>query len=409
VDVVASGQWFSIGGPDLYFSQFDTPDNNGGVARRMDWERGVGAACVVSAREWTLQGMLSNRTKGVPTAAFGTRFNDGRSSTEDTRWAVDVGYRRDLGTTARLTGRLSVDGYQYEGSYPYELLQTDASTGLWNGAEVHVQWDTHPFNRLDAGVTYTWNRRSDYRLWNSETSLFSRNAPFDFGSVYLQNSTQVLSNVSLALAARADHHSQVGWIFTPRLAAVYNPWAGGTLKALYGEAFRAPTTYELYYEEPGVQRASPGLKHERSRTWEISVEQRLSPILMLYSSYFDISMHDLIDQAVDPVDSLTQYVNLSEVRSTGVEIELLARWRTGVTISASGSLQSARDGSTDRRLNNSPTTVLKMHGGTDRALRVLPSHRLRYAVGSLCCRRCVPEDEPHLWAVRCVASRQECI
>jgi outer membrane receptor protein involved in Fe transport len=112
--------------------------------------------------------------------------------------------------------------------------------------------------------------------------------------------------------------------------------------------------------EPGTQRPNPDLKHERIRTWELSIEQRLSPVLMLYSSYYDFTMSNLIDPVVDPIGSLVQFRNISEAKAAGVEIELLARFN-GVTLSASGALQSSTDGVTGRRLSNSPGTILKMH------------------------------------------------
>lgn len=361
LDILASGQWFDIGGPDLYYTEFDTPENNNGIVRRVDWERGFGVAGMVSTGGWAFQGTFSSRSKGVPTASYGTRFNDGRSYTEDARWGVDLSYRQDLGVAAHMTGRLTADGYDYTGSFPYDWLQMDGSAGRWNGGEVSLQWDTHPFNRIDFGAEYTWNRRSDYRVWTESATLFSQDAPFDFGSLYFQNTTQVLANVSLSLAVRADHHSHVGWNLTPRLALVYNPWESGTIKGLYGEAFRAPGTFELYYAEPGVTRANPGLRHERIRTWEVTIEQRLSPVIMLYASWYNFTMRDLIDQVIDPVDSLSQYQNLSEAQAKGFEVELLARLKNGLTVSASAALQASKDAATGQRLSNSPETVLKMH------------------------------------------------
>jgi outer membrane receptor for ferrienterochelin and colicins len=361
IDASVSGTWFDIGGEDLYYKEFDTPETNDGIARRGDWDRGFGIQGVATTGGLTVQGMLSHRDKGVPTASYGSDFNDGRESTTDHRWFVDASYHHDLGVSSRIQGRLSVDGYEYAGTYPLNGFQHESSLGLWNSAEVNFQWDTHTFNRIDFGVSYTWNRHSDYFIWQDDVELFSTNAPYNFGSVYLQNTSQVLSNLSISLAARADRHSRVGWMITPRVALIYNPWEEGTIKLLYGQAFRAPTVYELYYEDGLTQRANPALKHEMSRTEEIAFEQRLSSWLIMYASVYRFTASDLIDLVVDPVDSMLQYRNFSEARARGAEIELLAKLPGAVTIGASAAMQKADDQSTDQTLSNSPKVIIRGH------------------------------------------------
>jgi outer membrane receptor for ferrienterochelin and colicins len=361
IDVVAGGNWFYIGGGDLYYKEFDTPETHDGLAQRVDWDRGFGVQGAVTTGGLTVHGMLAQRDKGVPAASYGSQFNDGRETTTDRRWFLDALYHHDLGISARIQGRLSVDGYEYSGTYPLNGFQNESSLGLWNSAEVNLQWDTYAFNRIDLGAAITWNRHSDYYIWQDGVELFSKNAPYDFGSVYLQNTTQILSNISLSLAARADHHSRVGWMITPRVALIYNPWEEGTIKFLYGQAFRAPTVYEMFFEDGLTQRANPGLKHEVSRTEEIAFEQRLSPWLIMYASIYRFTVSDLIDLVVDPVDSMLQYRNFSEARAQGAEIEFLAKLPGGAAFGASAALQKADDQNTGRQLSNSPRAVVKVH------------------------------------------------
>jgi outer membrane receptor for ferrienterochelin and colicins len=362
IDLVASGNWFGIGGPDLYFPEYDTPEDNNGIARRKDWDRGFGVASIVSTGGWTFQGTLSERSKGIPTGAFSSLFNDDRTNTTDQRWSLDAAYHHDLGVAARLSTKLTFDDYTYEGGTAYsDMLMMDGSKGGWLCGEVNLQWDTHTFNRLDVGISFTKTYKADYRAWTEEGTQFYRDVPYDLGSIYLQNTTQLLSNLSLSVAARVDHHSAVGWMLSPRLALIYNPWETGTIKLLYGQAFRAPTVYEMYYGDDITQRANPGLKHERGQTGEIAVEQRLSHDLALYASAYQFRIEDLIDIVLEPGDSLYQYRNISEAKANGIELELVARFPSGIAAGTSAALQSATDVNNGGRLTNSPKMVIKVH------------------------------------------------
>jgi outer membrane receptor protein involved in Fe transport len=62
---------------------------------------------------------------------------------------------------------------------------------------------------------------------------------------------------------------------TPRLAAAARPWAGGTAKIIYSEAFRAPNPFELDAASPTLLR-SRGLEPEKTTSTEAVFEQRLS-------------------------------------------------------------------------------------------------------------------------------------
>ena len=77
-------------GPDLYFPEFDTPETNGGHTTGTDFDRHDSAFASYSRGPLTVTGLFGSRTKGVPTAAYGTTFDDPRTKAEDTRGFVDV-------------------------------------------------------------------------------------------------------------------------------------------------------------------------------------------------------------------------------------------------------------------------------------------------------------------------------
>ncbi len=66
-----------------------------------------------------MQGAYVSRTKGIPTGAYGTDFNDARNKTVDTRSYADLKYEHGLSAKTDLTVRLFYDYYQYTGDYLY--------------------------------------------------------------------------------------------------------------------------------------------------------------------------------------------------------------------------------------------------------------------------------------------------
>lgn len=367
VDAVVSGSVMDRRGFDLYFPEYDAPETNNGIVRDAERERSIGVNARVAIGEFSLMGVFSNRTKGIPTASYGTVFGDTRARTEDRRWGAQIEYAGEFSTSFRLSGRVSYDGYDYNGVYPYEYLQFDGSWGRWWTGRVHAQWDTHESNRFDAGIEYRHNPRADYRVWTDESYDYSRNAPFDVASLFVQDTYQMIPEVSLSLALRADRHSVSGWLLSPRFSVVANPGSRTTIKALYGEAFRAPSVYELYYEEGNGLVSNPTLRPERVRTVELSAEQRLSAVTYALVSVYQFSMWDLIEQTTLQGESVGQHQNIGSTHARGFEAEVITRTPKGHTASLSFGTQYGEGIGLRPELVNSPRTII----GLSASMKVL--------------------------------------
>jgi outer membrane cobalamin receptor len=94
-------------------------------------------------------------------------------------------------------------------------------------------------------------------------------------SAYLQQTAHVAPWLALNAGARLDYYREFGTHVSPRAAAILPAWRGGTVKAIYSEAFRAPTFFERSYSDPTAQIAAPALRPEVVRSLEGSVEQRV--------------------------------------------------------------------------------------------------------------------------------------
>jgi outer membrane receptor for ferrienterochelin and colicin len=377
-DAVISGSWMDRRGFDLYYPEFDAPEMDNGIVRNAEREQAVGASGRIRAGNLTIMGIYSHRTKHIPTASYETDFADSRAMTEDARWGLEAGYAGELSPSLRITGRVAFDGYDYSGVYPYGYLQFDGSRGRWWTGQVHVQWDAHESNRLDVGGEIRMNPRADYRVWTEETYDFSKNGPYDIASAFIQDTWQVWPEVSISLAMRADHHSMSGWLVSPRAALVATPTSSSTVKALYGEAFRAPSVYELYYEDSEGIVSNLSLRDERVRTLEVSAEQRLSSMTYATVSLYQFSMWDLIEQTTVLGEAIGQHQNVGEAHARGIEGELIARSPAGHTASLSIGTQYGDGLGGEQELSNSPRTIIGASASVKFLERCEASVRGRY-------------------------------
>jgi len=94
-------------------------------------------------------------------------------------------------------------------------------------------------------------------------------------AAYLQQTLWMTSWSAVNAGARVDIDDRFGSHVSPRAALAVLPWDGGTLKAMYSEAFRAPTAFDIYYRDPSTQIAGgDDLDPESVRSVEGTIEQR---------------------------------------------------------------------------------------------------------------------------------------
>ena len=110
---LVSGSFYgSRGQNQLFYPEFDTPQTNNGIASHADDDQLGTALATISSHGFTLQGAYGTREKGIPTAAYGTIFNNNGTRTTDTHGYVDLRYERTLGSWITLV-RAFYDRYTY--------------------------------------------------------------------------------------------------------------------------------------------------------------------------------------------------------------------------------------------------------------------------------------------------------
>lgn len=353
LDVMSSVRYLSVDGQDHAYPEYA---DQGGVARGLDDDRAF--AALVSARvgSASLRAGATWRDKGIPTGAYGMIFGDERARSIDEREWVDLSNEFSFGYDKTLTVRGYFDRYRYDGDYPYDYgLVTDHTRGTWAGGEARLTWDLTSGHRLTLGSEYRYNFRSTYSWETDGLREYDRDVHSSIASAYAQDEIQISRGLSLTLGLRYDRSSTTGGAVAPRAGIVYAYSKQGTLKLLYGEAFRAPNTYEEISQGP--EEETPALKSERIRTFELNAEQRLTPWLQCTVSAYHYAMKDLIDPYLDAEENVL-YRNHGAASANGLEVQLDTRLASGLRATVSYALQVAED-ENESLLSNSPRHAFK--------------------------------------------------
>ncbi len=316
---------------------------NGGVSRDNDADRWFQAFGQFRIDDFTLTGIYSQRNKHIPTAPFNAIFDTSGNETTDSRAWIEGRYDGAVAGGA-LTARVAVDDYRYEGDLVHELdprvVNQDRSRATWWSGEVTYSRALARTLTLVAGAEAQSDIRNQQEsgdrtfeggLETSYERLFLGTDSTRYWALYAQAEWQIAPGLDATIGVRHDHYSTFGGVTDPRLALIYRPSPDLTLKALYGQAFRAPNDYELYYNDGGVsQRANPNLSPERIRTSELLAEWRFAPQWRAVGAFYFNRISDLIVTVTDPADGLLMNVNSASEIGRGLEAEIEGRTAFGL-------------------------------------------------------------------------------
>lgn len=358
-------------GQDLYFPEFDTPEQNHGVARGLDDERSQSLFAKVSYGELAVTAAYVDRTKSVPTASFGAVFN-APNSTRDSQAFVNalLTHRVDSGSTLSVQTYWGRADYQGVGIYPGGDMGTgstnvDGARGMWYGADVHATLTDLPRQKVVVGVDIDRDSRRDQYNYNADPfeNLLDDKRSSKRTGAYIEDEIRLPAGFLLNAGLRYDWDSVTGGHVNPRLALIRNLTSRTTMKVIYGTAYRAPNTYELYYAVAGDggQLPNPQLKPERIQTKELVLDHTVGASGRATMSLFEYSVRDLIAQEAMPDTGLLIYRNLHQAKAHGAEIALEQQLAFGLRLRASYTWQRATDVATGAILQNSPRHLAKLN------------------------------------------------
>lgn len=365
VELLISGTYLESAGRDhLYFPEYQ--NINHGYADHADRTDSKSAFASLSYGDFTLEGGFIDRRKHIGTAEGYPYavFNDTRYMDIDEREFGELKFAREFAGEWSVEARLYYDRYRSDGFYPDNnnapapgptVMNRDLNQAQWLGTEVMISKVLWERQRLTLGGEFREDFQLDLANFDidpPQSYLHSHQTISAIG-IYAQDEISLLTNLVLNAGIRYDQFSSFGDTVNPRGALIYRPWDETTFKFIFGQAYRAPNAFELYYVTSGYI-VKPGLKAETTRSWDLVYEQGLPGHLRLTTDLFVQEIEDLIGQALEPASGDVYFANIERVETRGVEAELEGQWAGGWRTRISYTFADARDTRSGNQLNNSP-------------------------------------------------------
>jgi outer membrane receptor for ferrienterochelin and colicin len=353
--------WMSIAGAqssgrDFYFPEFDNGTTDGN-ARGLDGFKSGTVNGRATYKSLTALWFFHSRDKSLPTAEFDTLFGDSRLHQVDTRGLVEVRFEPELSRTVQLMSRAHVNYYSFRGTYPRDPtnggVERDTFDGSWAGIEERLVFTPGGRIRLTLGGEFQSHYLVHQTVEDDSGVHLDDKPTYNVGAGYLLADVPISESVRLSLGSRFDSYSTFGSSNNPRLAVIVKPYRAGNLKIMAGKAFRAPSTYELYYNDNGItQQPSPDLQAESIYSAEVEFTHRFTPTVSATAATYGNLVSNLIvtrgsgtppDPATGMAGDLLRYENsAAPVFTVGGEVELRRDFRQGWMLAAQYSAQHSR-------------------------------------------------------------------
>lgn len=246
-------------------------------------------------------------------------------------WRGNVGdnrFRRgfsDLGYRFRLVDSLKWD-MELHATYTYAEMRAFSVPGVSRKShDVIGEWSNfmHLTDnlRLVAGAVYNFIQGEEDYLEDSRRLVVSDGTRESAG-FYAQLDYQLIESLKLIGGVQANAIENVDPEVVPRAGIIFNPISQLNFKALYGQAFRAPSLNEINLRHPELW-GQTELLPEKVHTIDVGVSY-LGDELTAGLNYFNTRQNDIIQIDQTPstrISAPTYYNNIGEVRLQGLEFE----------------------------------------------------------------------------------------
>lgn len=143
--------------------------------------------------------------------------------------------------------------------------------------------------------------------------------------LFVQDVWHLADDWELTTGLRFDHYSDFGDTTNPRVALVWSARHNLTVKALYGEAFRAPSFAETGEQANPAFLGNSKLKPETLKSYELAFNYKPTYDLTLDLNLFQYYWKDIIQFVPDAGGTTRTAQNTGEQDGRGLELE--ASWR----------------------------------------------------------------------------------
>lgn len=321
--------------------------------------------------KFNLVAVHNDRSKQIPTGAFGTELNAAGSRARDRRTFVEGRFEHAFDSGLELTARGYWDQARFDGSYRYtDSTSRDEDRADWTGGEARVRTQSLAGHRVTLGVeAQRWLSVQQF-VRNANNVLLDDDRNATVLSGYIHDEWKLHDKFKAELAVRADHYSgaveQVA--LAPRGALLGRFYEGGLTKLAVGRAFRVPNIYERYYQDGGQSQKAPtpdSLRPEIILQAELEHTHRLNEEVLVTGGVFASQLSDVLRLEVDESDDLLVYRSGdTSIRAVGAEFDL--RWQPSrlqlLSFAYSFQLSEDPEAGDNRSLMNSPRHIAALRG-----------------------------------------------
>jgi len=183
--------------------------------------------------------------------------------------------------------------------------------------------------------------------------------------IFIQDVWHLADDWELTTGLRFDHYSDFGDTTNPRIALVWSARHNLTVKALYGEAFRAPSFAETGEQANPAFLGNPDLEPETLKSYEFAFNYKPSYDLTLDLNLFQYHWKDIIQILPDIGGIGTSTAqNAGEQEGYGLELEAVWKINSSLSVLSNYSWQKSEDEQNDTDAANAPEQQLYIRANT---------------------------------------------
>ncbi len=369
-------------GHDFYFPEFAEGPGQGNSRGADGFDAGTLEGRLLSG-SFSASWYYEAHRKRIPTGEYETLLGDPRAVQTDTRSSLELKVEPRWGGSVASLTRLHANQYGFTGGYPHAPadggLETDTFRGAWAGLEQRLEVSPNESLKLTLGGEGQLHFQNEQRARDEAGTYLDESRPYQVGAAYALLDVRAGDSLRVSAGARLDAYSTFGESLNPRAAVVVKPYASGNSKLMLGRAFRAPSAYELYYNDGGLTQVSnPSLAPENVYSAELEHTHRFSATVSARGAVFANYLRNLLlAEGEGHEASPLQYTNSrAPIGTLGFELGLRRDWRRGYMLAASYSFQHSRfldgdrasalfnfDASPDfRNVANAPEHIVSVKG-----------------------------------------------
>ena len=262
----------------------------------------------------------------------------------------NVGDGDEVSRTEDFSGNLALKMHHFDGRFDNLLLVGRAETTRENLSDGTRGFEAHGKRTLYRYQgTLSVNARNALVLGAEREESSANGDDSSINGRFAVYQWQPAAPVTLSGGLRADKHERFGTETTARITAAVRAVPTLTLRASWGQGFKAPTIFQTTFFCCGARAANDALRPERSEGVDFGIEWHSdSGLGHVGLTFFRQRTEDLIDFSF----AIGGYENIEEADSKG--IELSAGWDITESIALSADYACIRateaDGTALRRL-----------------------------------------------------------